>query len=168
MIKRVLAAAALGLLPVAVIAQPATAPVRVNVVGAVQLTSTGTTDFGPVPNQAQTKTINPAGPTGAQTTASFTATGSAGATIVVTYAPTVDLCHVTAGCGTRIVFTANLSAQNQAPQYQHTSTPIASDGTVVLNGAGEAYFYLGGSITVPANPTPGVHTGLFTLSAAYQ
>ena len=168
MIKRVLAAAAIGLIPVAASGQPASATVQVSVVGAVQLTSTGVTDFGPVPNQAQTKTINPAQPTGAQQTASFTATGSAGATIIVTYNATLDLCHQTAGCGTKIVFTPDLS-HVAFPGSQFFSTPIASGGSAQLNSPpGEHYFYLGGSISVPASPTPGIYSGIFTLSAAYQ
>lgn len=166
MIKRVLAAAALGLLPVALAAQPASVPVQVNVLGAVQLTPAGVTDFGPVPNEAQTKTINPAQPTGAQQTASFTASGTAGATIVVTFNPTLDLCHETAGCGTPIAFTADLS--HHVNCVQSSSASIASGGTAVLNSGGEACFWLGGSVTVPANPTTGVYSALFTLSAAYQ
>ncbi len=166
MITRVLAAAALGLLPVALGAQPASVPVQVSVLGAVQLTPAGVTDFGPVPNQAQTKTINPAQPTGAQQTASFTASGTAGATIVVTFNPSLDLCHETAGCGTPIAFTADLSHHINC--HQGFSTSIASGSTAVLNSSGQACFWLGGSITVAENPTPGVYSALFTLSAAYQ
>jgi hypothetical protein len=136
------------------------------VVGAVQLTREGLTDFGPIPNQAQTRTIDPVAPTGAQQIAMFTATGAPGATIVVMWASTLDLCHETAGCGTRIPFTPNLTANPNGVHFQ--STPIASGGSAVLNGFGNHFFWMGGSITVPADPMPGVYRGDFVLSAAYQ
>jgi len=168
--KHLLVGASLVLLPAIASAQGATTPVRVSVIGAVQLTRIGTdiTDFGPVPNQAQTKTINPAAPTGAQRTAGFVASGSPGATILVNFSSSLDLCHETAGCGatTRIVFSPDLAHTETC--FQPVATSIASGGSGVLNGNGDHCFYLGGSITVPANPTPGVYSGVFTLSAAYQ
>lgn len=167
MTRHLLFAAAVVLPTASAIAQPATAPVQVSVVGAVQLTREGITDFGPVPNQPQTRTINPAAPTGAQQAARFTATGAAGATIVLTWASTLDLCHETAGCGTTIPFTPSLT-RFENPFQQFLSTPIASGESAVLSGSGNHYFWLGGSITVPVDPMPGVYRGDFTLTAEYQ
>lgn len=167
MTKHLLLAAAVILPTASAIAQGNIAPVQVSVVGAVELSREGITDFGPVPNQSQTKTINPAAPTGAQQTARFTATGAAGATIVLTWVSTLDLCHETAGCGTAIPFTPSVTRNEQAFN-QHVSTPIASGESAVLNGLGNHYFWLGGSITVPASPVPGVYRGDFTLTAEYQ
>ena len=164
---RPLAAVVVALVPAIASAQPTSAPVQVTVAGAVQLTRAGTTDFGPIPNQAQTKTINPAAPTGAQQTAMFTASGAAGATIVVTWAPTIDLCLEGSSCTTTSPFTPNLS-RGDCFFCQGSSVPIASGETAVLNGGGEHYFWLGGTIVVPANPAAGLYRADFVLSAAYQ
>jgi len=147
-------------------AQPATATVQVTVLGAVQMTASGTTDFGPVGTQVGTKTINPNTPVGAQQTAAFTANGTANATIVVQFDASLDLCHQTAGCGTKIVFTPNLSACGC--NNQPSSSLIPSGGAAVLNGGGQHFFWLGGSINVQSNPIPGLYSGTFTLSASYQ
>lgn len=157
--RRTLAAVALVLLPAAAAAQGADAPVQITVLAEVQITRFGVTDFGPVGTGGQTYTIDPSSPTGAQQVASFTATGTPFATIIVSFAPTVELCHETAGCGTAFTFTASL--------IRSGGTPVNSGDAVALNGVGEHAFSLGGSVTVPASATPGLYSGMFTLSAAY-
>jgi hypothetical protein len=168
--RRLLPAAALALLPAVVHAQ-ATAPVQVTVLTEVQLTRTGTTDFGPVGTLGQTYTINPRVPSGAQQTALFTAKGVAGASIVVSWASTLDLCHETAGCGTKLVFTPDLSSLGSFSCFgcnQSTSTVLTNPSKLPLNSDGEHYIWLGGSVAVNAGQTPGVYTGVFTLVATYE
>ncbi|MFN2567967.1 MAG: DUF4402 domain-containing protein [Gemmatimonadaceae bacterium] len=166
--QRLLAAAVLALLPVAAHAQPATTPVKVNIQSDVSLTRTGSTDFGTVGNNdAQTFTINPAGPALDQSTAKFVADGEANANIVVTFDATVALCHETLGCGTSITFTSNVGhvdVDNQ-PSAQPN---LASGSTVRLNSVGKYYFWLGGSIDVAAGQNTGRYEGTFTMSAVYQ
>jgi Domain of unknown function (DUF4402) len=169
--KALLASAALLLLPVAVSAQ-STAPVQISVLSEVQLTRTGITDFGPVGTHGQTYAIDPAHPGGAQQTAAFTADGAPGATIVVSWASTLDLCHDTAGCSMKLVFTPSLSETVHSccprPPIQANSNPIASGASTQLDPWGVHYFYLGGSVTVNASQTPGLYSGVFTLVATYQ
>jgi hypothetical protein len=169
--KLLLAGAALLSLPAVVGAQP-TAPVQVTVMGQVQLTRTGITDFGTVGTRGETYVINPAAPTGAQQTALFTATGAPLATIAVSWDPTLDLCHETAGCGTKLVFSPNLAATtsqcSSCGPRQDFSITIPSGGSAQLDQWGLHFFFLGGSVTVNASQTPGLYSGMFTLIAEYQ
>ena len=169
--KLLVAGAALLSLPAVVGAQP-TAPVQVSVMGQVQLTRTGITDFGPVGTRGETYVIRPAAPTGAQQTAQFTATGSPGATVVVSWNPTLDLCHETAGCGTKVVFSPALTAAASqccpSPPRQDLSGDVSNGGSGLLDQWGVHYFYLGGSVTVNAGQMPGLYSGMFTLVAEFQ
>lgn len=163
--RHLLGAAALALLPAVASAQN-TAPVQISVLSEVQLNRFGITDFGPVASQvARTYTIDPKAPTGAQQTAQFSAIGVASATIQVSWSATLNLCHETqaAVC---VVFTPSISGGDSFTG-QPNSALLTSGSNVVLDGFGQFHFWLGGSVTVNVNPTPGLYRGDFMLTAIY-
>jgi hypothetical protein len=163
--RHLLAVAALALLPAVTSAQN-TAPVQIGVLSEVQLNRFGITDFGPVASQvARTYTIDPKAPTVTQRTAQFDASGAVGATIQVSWNATLNLCHETqtAVC---LVFTPSISGGDSFTG-QANSALLTSGSNVVLDGFGQFHFFLGGSVIVNENPTPGLYRGDFMLTAIY-
>jgi len=170
--ERLLLAVAAVLLPARLGAQSSTpasstAEVRANVLSPLTLTRAGITDFGHFDGAAHIETIDPVNP-GAKSTAQFTASGSAGISIVVTFDATVPICVQSGGCAiASMTFTPNV-ARSQT-NSQASATPGLVNGTAVpLSATGTAYFWLGGSLQVNASQRSGQYNGTFTLSAAYQ
>ncbi len=113
----------------------------------------------------------------------FTVTGTAGATVKITYDATVTLTH-SAGAGSgQLTFNSSVY-RTELTAAAYGATLIASDGTYAVNAsatgaaAGTDYFFLGGTITAlgTANPIPalsgsiltGVYSGTFHISATYN
>jgi hypothetical protein len=166
--RSLLPAVALALLPTAVHAQGATAPVTVTVQTDATLTRSGMTTFGTIGSSARTVTIDPRSPAPDQSTAMFTAAGTPNANVVVTFDATTDLCHETSGCAQKIVFTPHVIEGQQTYWQGCCSTDVANDGVVRLNPDGTRYFWLGGKITTTANQPTGLYSGLFTMRIVFQ
>lgn len=143
----------------------ANAPVTVAVQSTLALNETGTTDFGTVSNNAGTLTIDPAAPATGTTTAMFTATGTPGAHIGASWPSSVSL--QTSDHTAFMSFTPKLSSAS-ASTDQATSAALTNGGTVTLNGSGNAYFWLGGNVTVANNQKPASYSGTLTLTVTYN
>jgi Domain of unknown function (DUF4402) len=166
--RHLLRAVALALLPTAVHAQGATAPVTVTVQTDATLTRTGMTTFGTIGSSARTVTIDPRFPASDHSTAMFTAVGTPHANVVVTFDATTNLCHQTSGCAQKIEFTPHVIEAAQNGWQSFNATDVANDGIVRLNPDGTRYFWLGGSITTTANQPTGLYSGLFTMRIVFQ
>lgn len=145
----------------------ATVDVRANILGPLMLTSVGATDFGHIDGVAHEETIDPVNP-GGNSTAQFTATGSADVSIIVSFDATVPICVQSGGCAVAsMTFTPNLA--HSQTNTQATATPGLASGTAVaLSATGNRYFWLGGSLQINANQRSGQYSGTFTLGVAYQ
>lgn len=143
----------------------ADAPVTVAVQSTLALNETGTTDFGTVNNNAGTLTVDPAAPATGTTTAMFTATGTPGAHIGVSWPSTVGLQPTD---HTAVInFTPKMSSAS-ASTDQATSAALSNGGTVVLNASGNAFLWMGGSVTVANNQKPASYSGTVTVTVTYN
>src|SRR5690242_7911317 len=141
----------------------ADAPVTVAVQANLGLTETGTTDFGTLNNNAGSGTVDPIAPAAGTTTAMFTASGTPNANIRATWTSvSLRLSDNSAS----VSFTPKLSSS--AANTQSGSTVTTSGSTVALNATGNAYFWLGGDVTLAANQKPGTYSGTFTLTVVYN
>jgi Domain of unknown function (DUF4402) len=157
-----------ALLPIAAQAQTSSsAEVKAAVVSGLALTRTGTTDFGFFENHAHIEIINPLSPGSGRSTAQFTASGSPGALVLVSFSPSVTLCSAVIGCNAVMTFIPNLASS--ATDSPAAATPnLLVGGAVQLNPTGSNYLWLGGSLTVNANQAIGAYIGTFNLSITYQ
>jgi hypothetical protein len=164
----ILIAGVASLLPVTGVAQgSSSADVRATVATSLALTRSGTTDFGYFENHAHVEIINPAGPAPGQSTAQFMASGTAGASVLVSFDPTVTLCAATVCSLGTMTFTPNLASSPTNNQAASTAN-LPNDGTVQLSESGLRFFWLGGSLIVNANQKTGAYSGTFSMSITYQ
>jgi hypothetical protein len=158
-----------ALLPIAAQAQTSSsAEVKAAVVSGLALTRTGTTDFGFFENHAHVEIIDPLNPGSGRSTAQFTASGSPGALVLVSFSPSVTLCSAVIGCSSAtMTFIPNLASS--ATDNPAAATPnLLVGGVVQLNPTGSHYLWLGGSLAVNANQAIGAYIGTFNLSITYQ
>lgn len=132
--------------------------VTANVIAALTLTSVGEVAFGDVPPGAAT--------VGLDAGAAFTASGEPSAEITVNRPGTLNLEHDSDALAADLVFTADFQGHSAD---DHESASAVSDGaSVSLNASGDYYFWLGGSLVVPVDATPGAYAGEYTVSVEYN
>ncbi len=100
----------------------------------------------------------------------FTVTGTAGASINVTYpANTVILTNTLPGTGT-ITFNVNLlnSPDGTTPGAAAATSSSWNLSGTYPTGTGNAYFLLGGTVNLLGTENAGSYSGTFTLTATYN
>jgi hypothetical protein len=157
MMRMVLVAAVAALLAMPAGAQAqasasADLTVSVTVIQGLSLTKTsaGDLDFGVHPANTTASVVPASG-------ASFQAAGEAGQPISVSFG--------TAALG-GLVFTPAVNAHDA--DNAAAASALSSGSSVTLNGSGNYYFWVGGSLPIPAGHGPGAYTGTWTLSVAYS
>lgn len=114
--------------------------------------------------------------------AAVTFSGDEGDNVIVTIPPTLDIA-TTSGAGANMTVKISRSAlRANATNAQGSATlldassgsatvPLSTDvtGDAVNNdGLGQAYLWIGGSVTPTATQQRGTYSGTFTISAAYS
>lgn len=122
--------------------------------------STSPLSFGTQVQGASNVTVNPV--TGGSSAAAFNLSSG---TATHSYSITWTHLDLTLG-GNTITWTPSV-AVNTA-NTQSSATAISSGGSVTSDGSGNAYMWVGGTISsIPGNATPGSYSGSVTLSLAY-
>lgn len=135
------------------------------------LVNTGDLNFGEFLSNAAPGTVTISALTGARTTSGgvlavgggatrgeFQGTGGAVLTII-TGSNAATLARVGGGAPS---ITATLTRARQTP-----TGPVALRNVAVVFGGGFGIYYVGGTLTVPANQLPGDYVGTYTLTVNY-
>ncbi len=141
-----------------------TANISLKMLEGMQMTVTGSVDFGNVAT-GTTGALTPVNPTAG---AKFDVSGTSGATFELNAFPsTVTLSD---GNGNNATFNVNLVQSTDgttAGAAAAAGTPYTLSGTYPT-GTGHFYFLLGGGITLTGSEPAGTYTGTFTLTAVYN
>jgi hypothetical protein len=149
-----LAAAATLALPAGLHAQEATMNVSVDVIAGLTVTK------GPGDLDFSTRAPGTMATIAAVNGITFTATGQASQNVTLTYTSAV-----LNGPSTALTFTP--SVIGGATNAVGSASERLSGSVFGLSGAGDYYFWVGGSIVIPAGQAPGTYSGDWTLSLAY-
>jgi hypothetical protein len=144
-----------------------TSEVRATVASTLALTRIGTTDFGYFENHAHVEIINPMSPAPGQSTAQFTASGTPGAFVLVSFDANVTLCAATVCSLGTMTFIPNVASSATNSQAASIAN-LTSGSAVQISATGSHFFWLGGSLTVNANQKTGAYSGTFSMSLSYQ
>ena len=162
-----------ALLPTAAAAQlaDADASAQAVILRPNTLVNTDDLDFGSFLSYATPGTVTISALTGARTTsggvlavgggagrAEFQGTGGA-VLIIITGSNSATLARVGGGAP---AMTATLTRARQT-----AGGPVALPNTAIVFGGGFRTYYVGGTLTVPANQLPGDYVGTFTLTVNY-
>lgn len=168
-----IAAAIAAFLPAAAAAQlaDADATARAVILRPNTLVNTSDLDFGEFLSNAAPGTVTINALTGARTTGGgvlavgggvtrgeFQGTGGA-VLIIITGSNAATLARVGGGAPS---MTATLTRARQTP-----TGPVALPNVAIVFGGGFRTYYVGGTLTVPANQLPGDYVGSYTLTVNY-
>jgi len=161
--------AAMGMSNAAFAQTSATADARAEVLDSLTITNTAGLDFGTmVVDGAGSVTLEPDGTldcsdpdlvcSGTSTVAAFAVTGTANKDVTVGL-PTGDI---------ELLHPGFIGAANPDEFRITLNTFVSSTGlSVLLDGAGEASFTVGGTITLDAVQAAGIYTGAFDVTVEY-
>lgn len=134
------------------------ATVTANVLAALTVTAEQNLDFGNIAQGDNVVVDVTDGSAG-----KFSVTGESATNVTLTYN---TLSNLADGGGNTLPFSQDVQVNSTSDDPSGASA-LTSGATQSLNGSGNLYVYLGGTVTADASQAAGSYSGTFTLTAEY-